>query len=288
MENRFEEVINQVALNPRKKKCAVVCADQSAVEAVRRAEELGLVQPVFFSLEGADSPPEALCFSSAQEAARQAVLRVGQGDLDMILKGNLDTAVLLKEIVNKDYGLLTGRLISHVALLDCPRYHKLMLVTDGGMVMYPDLEDLQGILVNAVQVMQRLGVDKPKVACLAAVEKVHQRMPETVRAAALKALNEEGQLTGCQVEGPISFDLAFDPEAAAIKHYESPVAGDADIFLMPDFVCGNLTSKALIYGGGARFAGFLAGARAPVIITSRSAGVEEKLYSIACSALVSA
>ena len=287
MEDRFKQIVDQVVANPDKKKCAVVCADQNTRQAVQVAEERGLVQAFFYSVGDPASSEDRVRFhQTEQEAAREAVSGVHAGQLDMILKGKIDTAVLLKEVVNKEHGLLSGRLISHVALLDVPRYHKMLLLTDGGMVMYPDLEQLRGILKNALAVMRRLGVASPKVACLAAVEKVHDRMPETVRAAALKEMYQKGEIQNCVIEGPISFDLAFDRQAAGIKGYDSPVAGDADIFLVPDFVAGNLLAKSLVYGGGARFAGFLSGARAPVILTSRSASAEEKLYSIACSALV--
>lgn len=287
MGDRFKQIMDRVVANPDKKKCAVVCADQNTRQAALEAEEKGLVQAFFYSVGDPAASEERVRFHpTEQEAAMEAVSGVHAGQLDMILKGKIDTAVLLREVVNKEYGLLSGRLISHVALLDVPRYHKMLLLTDGGMVMYPNLEQLGGILENAVGVMRRLGVVTPKVACLAAVEKVHDRMPETVRAAALKEMYQKGEIQNCVIEGPISFDLAFDRQAAGIKGYESPVAGDADIFLVPDFVSGNLLAKSLVYGGGARFAGFLSGAQAPVILTSRSASAEEKLYSIACSAFV--
>mgnify|MGYP001160749729 CR=1 FL=1 len=276
MVNRFQTIMQAVTAWPDKRRCALVCPDTPTLEAAREAERLGLIQLVLF-------PPQP----QARDAATMAVQAVRRGDCQMILKGNIDTALLLKEVVNKDYGLASGRLISHVALLDLPSYHKMILLTDGGMVMYPDLDQLRGILENALPVMHKLGVPLPKVACLAAVEKAHERMPETMRALALKTMNQKGDLTDCLVEGPISFDLAFSREAAKIKAFDSPVAGDADIFLVPDFVSGNLLAKSLVYGGGASFAGFLMGARSPVILTSRSASIEEKIHSIACGALMS-
>ena len=254
---------------------------------------MGLIEAVYFAAGEGDwgqesvDPASLHRLADPREAAARAVAGVHAGDLAMILKGNIDTAVLLKEVVSKEYGLLTGSLISHVSILDVPAYHKLLLLSDGGMVMYPDLDQLRGILENALTAARGLGVDQPKVACLAAVEKEHDRMPETVKAAALKAMNQRGEIRDCIVEGPISFDLAFSREAAAIKGYESPVAGDADLLLVPDFVLGNVLAKAMVYTGGARLAGFLAGAKSPVILTSRSASREEKIYSIACSALLS-
>ena len=276
MANRFQTIMQAVTALPDKQACALVCPDGPSLEAAREAERLGLIDLLLFPAQ-----------PQAQDAAAKAVQAVRRGDCQMILKGNIDTAILLKEVVNKDYGLASGRLISHVALLDLPSYHKMILLTDGGMVMYPDLDQLRGILENALPVMHKLGLSLPKVACLAAVEKAHERMPETMRALALKTMNQRGDLTGCLLEGPISFDLAFSREAAKIKAYDSPVAGDADIFLVPDFVSGNLLAKSLVYGGGASFAGFLMGARSPVILTSRSASIEEKIHSIACGALMS-
>lgn len=281
MENRFGRIIEEVKKAPVKRRCALVCPDEHTEKAALAAQEMGLIEAVFLT---AGKGTGDFHFPSAMEAAREAVTGARERRYDMILKGNIDTAVLLKQVVNKDYGLLTGRLISHVALLDIPAYHKLAVLSDGGMVMYPGREELAGILENAVDVLHALGVEEPKVACLAAVEKVHERMPETVRAAALKKMNQEGLIRGCQVEGPISFDLAFSREAARVKGYDSPVAGDADLFLVPDFVSGNLLAKSLVHAGGARMAGFLSGTRVPVIVTSRSSSEEEKLYSIACSA----
>ncbi|HHW94014.1 MAG TPA: bifunctional enoyl-CoA hydratase/phosphate acetyltransferase [Clostridiaceae bacterium] len=297
MGNRFQKIIDRVIDQPDKKRCAVVCPDEVTVRAALEAERLGLVDPFFFfdelrldvlstssGLLARDG--DYLIVDTPEEAARAAVKCVRKKEMDMLLKGNIDTAVLLRQVVNKEYGLTTGRLITHVAFLDVPAYHKMLIVTDGGMVTYPTLEQKRSILENAVFAMRSMGVNKPKVACLAVVEKVHENMPETLDAAELKAMNERGEIIDCIVEGPISFDLAFSREAASMKRYESPVAGDADILLVPDFVVGNLVAKAMMYTGNSLFAGVLVGASAPVIITSRSSTSEEKVNSIACSALL--
>jgi phosphate butyryltransferase len=297
MGKRFQNIVNRVTGRPEKKRCAVVCPDEGTVRAALKAEEMGLVDPFFFFdesrrevLKGLSVLQERkdayLVVELPEEAAKIAVQRVRGRELDMLLKGNIDTALLLKQVVSKEYGLLTGRLITHVGFLDVPAYHKLLVVTDGGMVTYPDLEQKRAILENAVFAMRAMGVEKPKVACLAAVEKVHDKMPETLDAAELKAMNDRGEIVDCVVEGPISFDLAFSREAAAVKRYDSPVAGDADIMLVPDFVAGNLVAKAMIHAGHGLFAGVLIGASAPVIVTSRSSTSEEKINSIACSALL--
>ncbi len=298
MGNRFQDIVNRVTKHPIKKRCAVVCPDEETVLAALEAERLGLVDPFFFFdesrravLEGDSVLRERenvhVVVDTPKAAAETAVKRIRDKEMDMLLKGNIDTAVLLKEVVNKEYGLLTGRLISHVGFLDVPAYHKLLVVTDGGMVMYPTLDQKRSILENAVFAMRALGVNKPKVACLAAVEKVNAKMPETIDAAELKAMNERGEIVDCIVEGPISFDLAFSREAAAVKRYDSPVAGDADILLVPDFVVGNILVKAMARAGRGLLAGVLIGASAPVIVTSRSSTSEERINSIACSALLS-
>ena len=196
---------------------------------------------------------------------------------------------MLKGVVNKENGIKARDTLSNVALLDIPAYHKVVGLTDGGMVMYPTLEQKKDIIDNAVEVYKALGYDNPKVAVLCAVETLNPKMPETVDAAELKKMNQEGIIKGCVVEGPISFDLAVDPEAAKIKGYESPVAGDADIIIMPDISAGNLTSKALTVLGGAMMAGIVMGAKCPIALNSRSAAFEEKYYSLlACAYMMSA
>lgn len=297
MDNRFQEIIHRVTEHPVRKRCAVVCPDEGTVRAALEAERLGLIVPFFFfdesrrevlnGLSALQGRKDAYAVVETPEvAAVTAVKCVRTREMDVLLKGNIDTAVLLKQVVNREYGLSTGRLITHVGFLDVPAYHKLLIVTDGGMVTYPDLQQKRAILENAVSAMRAMGIDRPKVACLAAVEKVHKGMPETLDAAELKAMNVRGEITRCIVEGPISFDLAFSREAAAVKRYDSPVAGDADIMVAPDFVAGNLVAKAMIHAGQGLFAGVLIGASAPVIVTSRSSTSEEKINSIACSALL--
>ncbi len=297
MGNRFQDIMDLVTDHPEKKRCAVVCPDEGTLAAALEAERLGLVEPFFFFDESRrdvltgsmalQTREEAyIVVKTPEEAAMKAVKRVRDKETDMLLKGNIDTVVLLKQVVNKEYGLTTGRLITHVGFIDVPAYHKLLVVTDGGMVTYPTLEQKRAILENAVFAMRAMGVEKPKVACLAAVEKVHESMPETLDAAALKAMNQRGEIVDCIVEGPISFDLAFSREAAAVKRYDSPVAGDADILLVPDFVAGNLLAKAMMHAGHGSFAGVLVGASAPVIVTSRSSTSEEKINSIACSSVL--
>ena len=161
---------------------------------------------------------------------------------------------------------------------------QLLAVTDQGLNTYPDLEGKKALIQNAVKLLHSIGIEEPKVAVLAAVEKVNPKMPESVDGAELKKMNENGEITGCIVEGPISFDLAVKQGAAAIKGYESPVAGDADLLVVPDIACGNILVKCMTDYAGALTAGTILGAKVPVIVTSRSAEATDKYYSIALAA----
>lgn len=200
------------------------------------------------------------------------------------MKGKLQTADLLKAVVDKEKGLRTGNVISHVAILEIPAYRKLIAVTDGGMVMYPNLDEKKQILENSVNVFLAMGYECPKVAVLCAVETVNPKMPETVDADTLKNMNRDGEIKDCMVEGPISLDLTFNKESAEIKGYSSPVTGDADILLVPNITTGNIMSKALIEMAGATMAGMVVGAKVPIVLTSRGASSEEKYLSLVLSA----
>ncbi|MBP2651655.1 MAG: phosphate butyryltransferase [Firmicutes bacterium] len=200
------------------------------------------------------------------------------------MKGKIQTADLLKAVVNKEKGLRTGSVMSHVVLHEIPTYHKLLVITDGGMMMYPNLAEKKQIIENAVNSLLSLGYDKPKVAVLAAVENVNPKMPEAVDAGLLKEMNQKGEIKNCIVEGPISYDLAMSKDAAKIKGYESPVTEDADILMVPNITVGNIMGKALVYSAGAKIAGFIVGAKVPIVLTSRGSSAEEKYLSLVLSA----
>ena len=214
------------------------------------------------------------------EAAETAVRLVREGKADILMKGKLQTGALLKAVVDKEYGIRKGGLMSHVAVLESPHYHKLLYVTDGGMVTGPDAAQKRGILENCVDFLNQMGYDAPKVAALAAVEVVNPKMQETVDADALAKQNACGEIKNCIVGGPLSFDLAISAESAKIKGFASDVAGDADVLLAPDMATGNILAKALIYLGGAKMAGCVLGATAPIVLVSRGATAEEKMLSI--------
>lgn len=293
--------LRQLVESVDKRTVAVVAAhDAHTLEAVLKTKDEGILDHILIGKKdeiikignelGYDVSHDVIIDSDTDEdAVTKGLDLIKTGGADFLQKGILQTSTLLKGVVNKENGIKARDTLSNVALLDIPAYHKVVGLTDGGMVMYPTLEQKKDIIDNAVEVYKALGYDNPKVAVLCAVETLNPKMPETVDAAELKKMNQEGIIKDCVVEGPISFDLALDPEAAKIKGYESPVAGDADIIIMPDISAGNLTSKALTVLGGAMMAGIVMGAKCPIALNSRSAAFEEKYYSLlACAYMMSA
>lgn len=293
--------LRQLVESVDKRTVAVVAAhDAHTLEAVLKTKDEGILDHILIGKKddiikignelGYDVSHDVIIDSDTDEdAVTKGLDLIKTGGADFLQKGILQTSTLLKGVVNKENGIKARDTLSNVALLDIPAYHKVVGLTDGGMVMYPTLEQKKDIIDNAVEVYKALGYDNPKVAVLCAVETLNPKMPETVDAAELKKMNQEGIIKDCVVEGPISFDLALDPEATKIKGYESPVAGDADIIIMPDISAGNLTSKALTVLGGAMMAGIVMGAKCPIALNSRSAAFEEKYYSLlACAYMMSA
>ena len=276
---------------------AVVAAahDAHTLEAVFQARRDGLVRPILVGDTekiraigkelGEPVPEEDLVPAEDDVAcAQRAVALVRQGRGQMLIKGMLQTGTLLKAVVSWETGIRAAELLSHVAILDVPAYHKLLFLTDGGMVVAPTLEQKREILRNVLSLCRFLGYETPKAAVLCAVETVSASMPETQDAAQLKAEGERGDLGPCVVEGPISLDLATDRAAAEVKGYHSPVAGDADILLVPNIVSGNLLGKALYGMAGGDMAGVVLGAEVPITVNSRGAAPEEKYDSIAIAA----
>ena len=238
--------------------------------------------------EGFDFGDDAVIYNETDdiEAAKTAVRLIREGKGDFLMKGRMQTADLLKQVVNKETGLQVGKIMSHVALFQVPRYHKLVIVTDGGMMVHPDLEQKVKILNNAVDTLHAMGYEEPKVAVLCAAEKLNKKAPESVDAAAMKEMYLNGEITGCIVEGPISYDIAISKEIADFKKFESPVAGDVDIFIMPEIAAGNMLGKAWVLNGDGTgmMAGLIVGAKVPVVLTSRGSSAEEKFYSIVFAA----
>lgn len=218
-------------------------------------------------------------------AAVAAVELVREGRAELLMKGSLHTDELLGAVVSRERGLRTGRRISHVFLMDVPRYHKVLVITDAAINIAPTLEDKVDICQNAIDLAATLDVQRPKVAVLAAVETVNGKMPATIDAACLCKMSERGQIVGAVIEGPLAFDNAIDREAAKTKGIVSEVAGDPDILLAPDLEAGNILAKQLTFLGGADSAGLVLGARVPIILTSRADTVRARIASCAVAML---
>ena len=296
MIKNFDELIKKTLQGGVKKTVAVAAAhDEHTLDAVDLAYKNNIASPVLigdgakikeliekhgFNLKDAEIIEEKEDVSAAQKA----VSMIRDGKADFLMKGKLQTSDLLKEVVNKEHGLNRGRVMSHFAIFEIPGYHKLLVLTDGGMLPHPGADEKEQILLNAVDTLRALGYENPKVAVMAAAELVNPKIPESVDAGQLKERNKEGKITGCIVEGPISYDLMISPESAKIKGYESPVTGDTDILLMPNMTSGNLLAKSFQYTAGAKMAGMIVGATAPIVLVSRGASSEEKYLSMVLSA----
>lgn len=292
----FDDLIKKVQNLDSKKKVAVVSAqDEHTLEAVFKAKKNNIVEPILIGnkkkiieilsrLHESVLEESIINVESDSEAAEKAVGLINENKADFIMKGKIQTADLLRAVVNKENGLRTGKVMSHIVIHEIPTYHKLLAVTDGGMMMYPSLDEKKQIIENAVSTFLALGYENPKVAVLAAVETVNPKMQESVDADMLKKLNIKGEIKNCIVEGPISYDLTMSKESASIKGFVSPVTGEADIIVVPNITVGNILGKSLVYSAGAKMAGFIVGAKVPIVLTSRGSTSEEKYLSLALSA----
>ena len=219
-------------------------------------------------------------------AAEKAVALVREGRAEILMKGSLHTDELMGAVVSREGGLRTGRRISHVFIMDVPTYHKALVITDGAINIAPTLEDKMDICQNAIDLAISLGLERPKVAILAAVETVTSKMPATIDAAALCKMADRGQIKNAILDGPLAFDNAISKEAAETKGIQSPVAGDPDILLAPDLEAGNMLAKQLSFLAKADSAGMVLGARVPIILTSRADSVRSRIASCAVAVLV--
>ena len=220
-------------------------------------------------------------------AAEIATHLVQAGDCQCIMKGEITTSILMKSILRPSNGIRNGRLISAFSIRELPHYHKLLGFADTGICISPSVNEKCQIIENSIEILQALGVEQPKVAAVCGIETVNPKMKETLDAAELKRMNEEGIITDCIVEGPISYDLAISRHSAEIKGYKSPVAGDTDLILFPDLVSGNLTTKALEYHAEVKGAALVTGAKVPIIFGSRAATADFRYRSVALAAVCS-
>ncbi len=272
--------------------------DSDVLHAVVRAAEENIVTPILVGdvakineiakYNNIDiGAYQLIATDSLEESAAKSVALVSAGQADFLMKGLIDTAILLRAVLDKEIGLRTDSQLSHVMVYEVPLYHKLVYLTDGGMNIAPDLDAKVKILNNAITVARALGNRQVKVACLAAKEKVNPKMPATVDARALQDKCQAGEFgKGVIVEGPLAVDLAFSKEAAATKHFQSDIAGETDIVLVPNIEVGNGIGKTLTYLAGAKSAGIIMGARVPVVLVSRADDYETKLNSIALGSVI--
>jgi phosphate butyryltransferase len=293
----FEEVISMAQSQSTKKVAVAVAQDRPVLEAIKDAKEIGLVEAILVGDKdkiaevakeiGMDiSGFEIIHEPDASKAALKAVELVSTGKADMVMKGLVDTANFLRAVLNKEIGLRTGKLMSHVAVYDVPGIDRLLFITDAAFNMYPELKEKVDIVNNAVTVAKALGIDTPKVAPICAVEVVNPAMQATIDASILTKMNDRGQIKGCIIDGPLALDNALSEEAAHHKGISGPVAGKADILLMPNIEAGNIMYKTLSYTTSSKSGALLVGTSAPVVLTSRNDSHEAKMNSIALAALV--
>ena len=294
MTPEFETLLESMRpASPRR--VALACAtDTNALSSVCVAHKMGFVNAILYGDEneikniatkhGLDiSDFEIVHCNDELSAANAAVCAVRNGHADILMKGLIHTADILRAVLNRDTGIRGDGILSHVSVLYSPSRNRRLFLTDIAMVMYPDLEQKVNLINNAVSFARHMGVDTPRVAPLCAVETLNPKMPATVDADALRQMNEHGEIANCIISGPISFDIAVSKSAAMAKGYTGSIHGDADILLFDNIEAGNNTIKAMVQFSDWIFGGVIVGARAPIIINSRSDSDTSKLFSIACA-----
>ena len=298
MSKNFDDLLSKLKVTTTKKVAVAVAQDEPVLEAVKAAKERGIADAILVGdtekikaiAHGIDmdlNDFEILHEEDVNKAALLAVQLVSSGSADMVMKGLVDTATFLRSVLNKEVGLRTGKLMSHVAVFEIKGIDRLILLTDAAFTTYPDLKAKTQIINNSVMVAKACGIDMPKVAPVCAVEVVNPDMPATVDAALLSKMSDRGQIKGCIVDGPLALDNALSEEAAHHKGVTGPVAGKADVLLLPNIDVANVMYKSLTYTAQTKNGGILVGTSAPVILTSRADSFETKVNSIALAALVS-
>lgn len=289
--SNFETLVEHAKNTGKRKRMAIIAAGEShVVDSVLKAYRDGIIDPIFIGDRDAITTllkernamdvGDIAATATSEDAAREAAHLIRNGEASCLMKGLIETGPMMKLLIDKRDGILGSGLVSGITIHALSTYHKLLGVTDGAMNIYPDTEKKKLILRNAVEAFQQLGYEKPKVAALCGVEKVNPKMPETVEAAEVKKWVDEGGLPGCIIEGPISSDIAFDEAAGKLKGYQSEVAGNPDILLMPNLVTGNIFNKSIRRFCQSTTVGILLGLKAPMVLLSRSADTKSKYTSI--------
>ena len=297
MSKSFEELISKANQKTLKKVSVSNAQDEPVLQAVKAAKEQNIatailvgdeakIREIAASIDMDLTDFEIINEPDTEAAALKAVELVHNGKADILLKGLLETKTFLKSVLNKEVGLRTGKMLSHVCVFEIEGINRLLFFTDVAFNTYPTLADKVNIINNAVEVAHACGIECPKVAPLCAVETVNPKMQPTVDADNLTKMYEGGDFKGCQIYGPLSMDLAIDPEAAVHKGVTNPVAGHDDILLFPNIDAGNITYKILVRTAKVKIGNVLVGTSAPVVLTSRSDDFQTKLNSIALATVI--
>ncbi len=287
--------LEALALKNKPKKLVLAAAgDEHSIDAVLKAYKMGVIEPILVGRKEDIYAMASDCkdldkieiydLHEDQEIVKKAVELVVNNQADILMKGKVTTAQLLKGVLNKEYGIKRKSFLSHFALFEIPNYHKLLAITDVALNILPNLEHKVHILNNAVGFIRKIGVEEPKVAALSAIEMVNEKMPSTLDAALLSIMQRRGQIKNCQVDGPLAFDNAISLESKKQKNLGGEVAGNADILLVPNVESGNILYKSLVAFADAKVAGIVLGADFPIVLTSRADSEETKLNSILLAA----
>jgi phosphate butyryltransferase len=295
---KLEDLRGIVANEPVRKLVLAPAQDPDSLSAVLRAWKDGIVEPILVGDKeviqnishaiGYDISGLKIIHEPATEMAVEVAVKLASSkQADILMKGKVGTSTLLKCVLNKEWGLRTGHLLSHFALFEVETYHKLIAVTDVAMNIAPNLQDKIAIVNNSIACLHKLGIAIPKVAVLGAVEMVNENMEATLHAALLSKMNQRDQIKGCIIDGPLAFDNAVSLESATHKGIRSEVAGETDLLLMPDIEVGNVLYKSLVFFARAKVAAAILGAQVPIVLTSRSDTEQAKFDSILLAAATS-
>jgi len=297
MIKNFDELINEVKKSGKKRLTIAIPYEVEDLKAIKFAKDEGIIEPIligkkdeikkYYDKAEISLDAEIVEENDYYKAIELSVTMVREGKADLLMKGLVKTPELLHAVLDKEKGIRKEKVLSHVGVLQCSRYPKLIIMSDGGMVIAPNLEQKVEILKNALFVAKALNIEMPKVALLSAIEIVNPDMPSTLDAALITVMAKRGQIKGAIVDGPLAFDNAISKWAAEVKGIKSEVSGDADVFIVPNIEAGNIFFKILNYLSDGFSAGIVIGAKAPVILPSRSDSKESKYYSIALGCLVS-
>jgi phosphate acetyltransferase len=296
---KYDRLIARAKEVPPAKTIVVHPCDETSLRGAVEAAELGIISPILVGPRAkiekvardhglAIGKYELVDTPHSDAAAERGVALVREGKGEMLMKGSLHTDELMRAVTSSSTGLRTARRISHVFIMDVPTYPETLFVTDAAINIVPDLEAKRDIIQNAIDLYTQIGLGEPRVAILSAVETVTSKIPSTIEAAALCKMADRGQITGGALDGPLAFDNAIDPEAAKIKGIQSPVAGRAQILVVPDLEAGNMLAKNLIFLAKADSAGLVLGARVPIVLTSRADSVRSRMASCAAAVLYAA